>query len=227
MGQGLAMTEGWFFLLGCLILLLSTAVVLWLPFRKTAGVCVFLAILLVPVIAVVLYWHWGAAKPLLVFWQKQNDHRLAQAYLKKQKDPQAVLQQFIAMLDADPNQPQGWYLLGNIYLKQNQLFKAHLAYEKAHRFAPDRSRYLLALCQVDMSLHQQLSQSLYQELVAWVSTHSEDMSARYLLAFAEYRHHHYISARQQWEWVLNQLPPESDDAKQVLDLIAKTSSDSR
>jgi cytochrome c-type biogenesis protein CcmH len=216
------MTQHGLFFLGCFVLLLLAAVIVWLPFRKRAGISVWLAVLLVPVVAVALYWHWGAPKLLFAFWQKQQDHRLAQAYLKKQKDPQAVLKQFIALLEANPNQPKGWYLLGNIYLKQNQLSKAHTAYQKAHRFAPEEGRYLLALCQVDMSLHQQLAQPLYRELVAWVAANPQDMSARYLLGFAEFHQKRYAPARKQWEQVLSQLPPESEDAKQVLALIAKT-----
>jgi cytochrome c-type biogenesis protein CcmH len=216
------MTQHWLFSLGCFLLLLLAVLLLWLPFRRRRSIPVLLAVLAVPVVALALYWHWGSPKQLLVFWQKQQDHRLAQVYLKQQKDPQAVLKQFVAMLEADPKQPKGWYLLGNIYVKQNKLEQAQAAYRKAHHYDKVNPRYLMALCQVDMGLHQQLARPLYEELSALVQAHPDNGSARYLLAFAEFNRKNYPAARQQWERVLSQLPPESKDAKQVLALIAKT-----
>jgi cytochrome c-type biogenesis protein CcmH/NrfG len=210
------------FFLGCLLLLLLAFCLLWFPLRKRLPIRMMVAIGVIPVFALVLYSHWGASSELLAFFQKKKDHEMAQAYLAQQKDPKVILQQFIAMLEADPNQPEGWYLLGNIYAKQNELNKALSAYEKAHHYNPVKSRYLMAVCEVDMEIHQQLSKPYYEELVAWVKSNPNDISARYRLGFAEFARKRYRQARYQWKLVLNDLPVESEDTTQLLALIAKT-----
>jgi len=195
---------------------------LWLPFRKQVSLRVVLGVLLVPVLACGLYWHWGASDGLLAYWRKQDNHRQALAYLKTQKSPQAVVDHFKAVLEGQPNQPKGWFLLGNIYVKQNKLELAYAAYQKAHHYGQGNTDYLSAVCQADMALHTRLAKPLYRELVVAVQGHPKDSALRYLLAFAEFNQKNYLAARKQWEQVLQQLPLESRDAKQVLALIAKT-----
>ena len=210
------------FFSGCIFLLLMALVFLCFPFRKQINFRLFLSVLIVPVVAGLLYWHWGSSGALMAYWKKQKNDELALAYLKKQKSPESVVENFKAMLDRQPNQPKGWFLLGNIDVKQNKWQAAYQAYANANRYDKKNTDYLLALCQIEMMLHSVLSDSHYHELASAVYANPKNLSLRYMFAFAEYSRKNYVAARHEWELVLAQLPPESPDAKQVLALIAKT-----
>jgi cytochrome c-type biogenesis protein CcmH/NrfG len=207
---------------GCLFLLVLAIIFLWFPFKKRPSFNLFFSLLLLPVAACFFYWHWGSAGALMAYWQKKKNHELALSYLQKQKSPEWVVENFKIMLDKQPNQPKGWFLLGNIYVKQNKWQAAYNAYFKAHRYDSKNSDYLLALCQIDMALHTVLSDRYYKELKKAVFENPKNTSLRYMFAFAEYARKNYPAARKEWEIVLTQLPPNSADAKQVLALIAKT-----
>lgn len=209
------------FTLGSLILVSLAVLLLWLPLRGKLHFPWSLSILIVPVLALGLYWHWGAFGLLVKHWQAAHNHQLAVAYLKKQKDPQAVVDRFKTMLLAQPNQPKGWFLLGNIYAKQNKLQAAYDAYLKARQYAPDNIDYLIALCQADIAQHNVVNSVNYQALNAAVKANPTNMSLRYIYALDAYGRKDYTKARKQWEIVLAKLPPEGRDAKQVLALIAK------
>lgn len=209
------------FFLGCLLLLLLAIALVYIPLHRRVRLPVLLSVLAIPVVACLLYWHWGSSGALFAHWQKQKDHKLAMAYLKQQKSPQVIVDQFKQKLEAQPNQPKGWFLLGNIYVKQNKLKMALAAYNKARHYDSHNVDYLVAVCQADMALHQVTRSANHQALLLAVKAHPNNPSLRYMLAFDAFSRKDYHQARKQWELVLKQLPVESPDAKRVLALIGK------
>lgn len=209
------------FSIGSIVLLLLAAGVCWWPLRKRAGALKWLLIALVPLLGLGLYWHWGSPRVLFTHWQKQAEHEQALRYLRQQKSPLDVVKQLEQHLQQQPNQPRGWYLLGNIYAKQNRFKAAYVAYQKAYHYDSTTLDYLLALCQIDLTLHQVLHAQHRQLLMKAQSKWPTNLSIISLLAFDAYAQKRYQQAVQLWKQILGKLPPEGKEAKQVLEMIAK------
>jgi cytochrome c-type biogenesis protein CcmH len=209
------------FALGCLLLLLLAVLFMWWPLRRRLRLLSMLGVLVVPVLACLLYWHWGSSAALFSDWQQQENHRQAEQYLKQQKDPQVIVDRLKALLDSQPNQPRGWFLLGNVYVEQNKLPAAYEAYHKAHEYDPKNLDYILALCQADMAINRVMRAANRDALLQAAKRTPENVSVGYVLGFDAYSRGEYAQARKHWESVLQKLPADSADAKQVLLWIAK------
>ena len=218
------MTDKLLFFAGAITLLLLALLCLWLPLRRRVSGKWLVLWLVIPVLAVVLYCHWGSPKALFGYWHQQQEHKLALQYLKQQKNPLDIVSQLEQHLQQQPNQPKGWYLLGNIYVKQNKLQAAFDAYQQAYHYEA-KLEYLIALCQMDLSLHRKMSDQNRKAMQAVFKDNSNNLSVMSLLAFDAFSQKRYSHAIQLWRHILSKLPAQSKEAKQVLGMIARAQDD--
>jgi cytochrome c-type biogenesis protein CcmH len=127
-----------------------------------------------------------------------------------------------AKLKEQPNDAQGWALLGRAYAATNRVDEARDAFKQAHEHAPDDAdvaveyAQALALAAPDHRLQGE-SRALLEAVIAKDATNQR---ALWLLGISDYQSEAYTSAIARWKVLLPLLQPESDVARSVRNEIA-------
>lgn len=213
---------------GIIILLTLTAwsLLLWPVFRKSSWQIHFLTKMIFwsfPFLVIAVYVLWGNSRQLQQYelWQAQSQEIQKQVALIK--NPQDLIERMRKHLRENPQSAQGWYLLGKLYLDQNQFSPAKQALQRAHQLKPDSGEMILYLAKADfLQQGQHLSpaiEALLQSVIE--SSLSERADAFNLLAVNAYRRQHYHQAVQYWQRALSLVPPDSPDSRALLDMISQ------
>ena len=127
-----------------------------------------------------------------------------------------------AKLKQEPNDAQGWALLGRAYAATNRADEARDAFKQAHEHAPDDAdvaveyAQALALAAPDHKLQGE-SRALLEGVIA---KDAKNQRALWLLGISDYQNEDYISAIARWKVLLPLLQPDSDVARSVRNEIA-------
>jgi cytochrome c-type biogenesis protein CcmH len=206
--------------------LVVTGLLLW-PLRagKAKGQNTLLLLtvsVLVPAVTLLLYWHWGAYS------------RVSQAALVQQRlvevtgdidrtgSRQHLIDEFEHHLQEQPQSAQGWYLLGKLYLRDGRAKAAVTAFSRARELKPHDTESKLGLAQalfiVNANTLTPQAQALLQQVLAVTP---ESPAALTLLATDAYNKGLYNQAIIYFERLLPYYPPESEDGKRLLAIIAQ------
>lgn len=170
----------------------------------------------------VAYGFWGNLSALQAFKQQQYKQQQAQAILKQLPSPQILIDKLKARLTEDPSQPEGWYLLGRVYLSQTHWQQACDAFAKARQLAPYDDKmtinYAYALWQLNHQVFNDSIRKLYQQVL---KKHQDQPDALAMLAMDAFSKKAYSTAISYWESLLALLPPTSNEAKTIRKAIAK------
>jgi cytochrome c-type biogenesis protein CcmH len=127
-----------------------------------------------------------------------------------------------AKLKEQPNDAQGWALLGRAYAATNRADEARDAFKEAHEHAPDdpdvavEYAQALALAAPDHKLQGE-SRALLEGVIA---KDAKNQRALWLLGISDYQNADYASAIARWKTLLPLLQPDSDVARSVRNEIA-------
>jgi cytochrome c-type biogenesis protein CcmH len=127
-----------------------------------------------------------------------------------------------AKLKEQPNDAQGWALLGRAYAATNRADEARDAFKQAHEHAPDDAdvaveyAQALALAAPDHKLQGE-SRALLEGVIA---KDAKNQRALWLLGISDYQSEDYMSAIARWKVLLPLLQPDSDVARSVRNEIA-------
>ncbi|MDP3559869.1 MAG: hypothetical protein Q8R79_05950 [Legionellaceae bacterium] len=162
-------------------------------------------------------------------WQALQHHRhqaqkkvLAEAYLKKIKDPEIIVQRLKLWVRTHPNAHRGWYLLGRVYASRGEWSFAEQAFQQACRVAPQKTSYCMQYAQAYWEVHHDLSPDLHT-LLQKISRRSPQLPDAFaLLALEAYQHKNYVKAHHYWEQVLQRLSPDSEAYASVQEALADT-----
>jgi cytochrome c-type biogenesis protein CcmH/NrfG len=156
------------------------------------------------------------------YQQTQQLEREAKVTLKKLGSMQAVLERLKQRLAKTPNSAKGWYLLGKLYLGQQDNSAAFSAFSRAHALDNENKTYFIAYAESYFFTHDnQLSQKLVARLQALAERSPSNVAVINLLAINDYNQGRYAQAKQRWESVLPLFADESEDKKALLQMIAK------
>ena len=179
-------------------------------------------VLLIPILALVLYWHLGNSNDLFQYWRLTRQAQVVKQELTHIKSPQQVVHQLQAYLAAHPNSPQGWYLLGKLYYAQQDFKRAVPALQKAYVQAPQHLTYAVSLAEADFFYrHRRLSSAMKNLMLNVIKKDKNNVGALNLLAIDNYLRGHYRFAIQYWERLLPVFPAGSKDQQFLLSMIAK------
>ncbi len=125
-------------------------------------------------------------------------------------------------LQQQPDDAQGWALLGRAYAATNRAEESRDAFKHAHEHAPDDAdvaveyAQALALAAPDHKLQGE-SRALLEGVIA---KDAKNQRALWLLGISDYQNAEYASAIARWKVLLPLLAPDSDVARSVRNEIA-------
>lgn len=202
-------------------LLIIACVLLFVPLRQNKLVGISLSFLFC-VGAVSAYWHWGSGQQWVAFEKSKTRKQQVAKVMQDFKNPQQVIDKLKSHLVQDPNSAKGWFLLGRLYMSQNQLEQAIDAFNKSLDLQPGSLQTQLNLSQALIYANQN-EQAL--EIVNVVLSQSPKQGdALSLKAMAAYNLKDYTTAIENWRKLLPLLPANSKESRLIEQAIAKASS---
>lgn len=206
-------------LVGCMLI---TAVgIVCYPLQASKTVAFILSAIIVTV-SLFIYSRIGDYGGVQRYWQIQTESAQVKAALARVKNPQQLIVQLQQHLKQDPTSAEGWFLLGKLYIDTGQVDLANNALNRAYRLSPHNDVYVLAYVQADFFAHGRRLTPEDVALLAPILKHDpNNVNVINLFAIDAYLQHHYQTAVSYWERLLAIFPPDSDDSKAVLQMIAK------
>lgn len=207
-----------------IILLLTIIAVgfIFVPLRKHNRLLAALFLIGFPIIAISLYLKWGSSDQLMNYTLMQSHQAEINAVLSQLNTPEKVIASLRLKLKQDPSSARGWYLLGKLYLDLQKYQDAEQALVRAYKLEATNPEIMFAYAQVLFFTHQKTLTPLAKQLLnKLLIQQPNDINALNLLAIDAYLHHDYQTAIDYWEKILPQFSSESEDAKQLLSMIAK------
>jgi cytochrome c-type biogenesis protein CcmH len=179
------------------------------------------AIVLLPIVAILFYWQVGSSSTLNQYFVLQKQAAAAQAMQRSLGTTQQIIAALKQHLVEDPKSARGWYLLGRVYVTQNQMDDAVAAFAKAYQLTPNDVDVMFQYAQA-LYLVQHSLQGMPNELLQKILQHDpQNDLAINLYAVAAYQAGDYQNAIYYWEKLLPKYAPTSTDGKALLDMIAK------
>lgn len=174
-----------------------------------------------PFLVLGMYLLWGGSRQLLHFWAWQKQDQIVQQQTAH-ADPQQIIAQLQAHLQQAPDSAQGWYLLGKLYLDQQQFAEAESALKKAYDLQPQANEIIISLAKADFFNHQaHLSADMAKALSRVLESSPQSIDAINLLAVNAYRDKNYSQAVSYWQQALAFVQPGSSDSKTLLNMISQ------
>jgi len=210
---------------GLLVLLAVTVAVLatiqWRQHKKDY-LSLTAIVLLIPIVSLVLYHHWGDASGVsqrVAFLKREQQVRQE---LATAKSPMQIIAKLKKHLQQDPNSAEGWFLLGRLYSSMGDYKNARAQYAKAKQLQPQVINIQLQWIQADYFARGQVLTSANQHLLQKILLQQpNNTSATNLLAMAAYHQTEYAQAIKLWQRMLALYSPQSDNGKSIIRAIAK------
>lgn len=190
--------------------------------NKPARLVSLLLLVALPIFAIMAYQRIGDSRGLFHYWALKKEANIVKAELKKIKNPQQIINQLKAHLQAYPNSPKGWYLLGRLYLGQELYPLAYNALLKAYQLKPNDAKYQVAFAEAAFfNNKRRLKPHVKAILIDVLKKQPNNVAAINLLAINDYVEKHYQSAVNYWEKLIPMFVAGSKDSKELLNMIAK------
>jgi cytochrome c-type biogenesis protein CcmH len=172
------------------------------------------AVILVPVAAILLYREWGASHQLAESYAMSRAVTEMSAQSGNINQVDQVIRQFLNYLTSHPHDAKGWYLLGRLYFDQGNVVKAATAFKNSFENDPQNSEVMAEYAQALYLLHhQQLTNESLQLVQKVLSEDSKNVTVLNLLAMDAFLHHRYALAMTYWKRLRTQYPEGSAEFK--------------
>ena len=190
--------------------------------NRPAKITTLITLVLFCAVAAFAYYKDGDSHGLFHYWALLQEAKVVKAEIKKIKNPQQVINQLIAHLNAYPDSPKGWYLLGRLYFGAGNYAKAYSPLLKAHQLQPNNIEYTVAYAQVEFfHNNRKLSAKTAALLKHVLKKMPYNVGAINLLAINAYVEKDYQTAVNYWERLIPAFQPGSPDSQALLGMIAK------
>lgn len=182
---------------------------------KPWGVTVFVMVL-VPVISVALYGLLGAPNlPDQPFSQRQGKIAQMQSQVAKIR---AMVDGLSARLQANPNDGEGWAMLGRSLRVLGQSDRAKSAFERAMPLLPNNTQIRLEYASLlieDLPAGMPLPPKFVEIMQSVMAIDPNIPDALYFVGLAEAQAGHPEQAKVLWTKLLDHLPPDSPDIAEI------------
>ncbi|WP_296805328.1 c-type cytochrome biogenesis protein CcmI [Thiocapsa sp.] len=135
---------------------------------------------------------------------------------------EVLVQRLEERLAEDPNNVDGWLMIGRTYFTMRRPEQALDAVSKAYALAPERPDVMLAYAE---ALAANSNNSLEGEPAALIdqvlNADPDNMSARWLAGMLYYQRGQYTAAATAWQRILDEMDPASDDAADMREMITE------
>lgn len=125
-------------------------------------------------------------------------------------------------MEQDPDNVDGWVMLGRSYLAVGRPDEAATALERAYRLAPNQPEVLLSYAQAVAAAQDGVLAGHPEELVrAALAADPNNINARFLEGLVAYQGARFTEAAARWEAVLALVDPQGEDAAELREAIAE------
>jgi cytochrome c-type biogenesis protein CcmH len=210
-----------FWLIIALMTLLALTFIL-LPFFKlgTSRKLATLLLIITPVFALTYYLKFGASQPMAEKMLAEQRASQIQSEITRLGSKENIIIALQQRLQENPESAQGWYLLGRMYLMNQNYQSAMNAFDKANSLEPNKPETMLSYAEASYFYqHQTLDGKALQLLNEVLKTNPENNDAINLLAINAYQHKHYQQAIDYWKTLLAKFPADSEDENVLLTMI--------
>lgn len=136
-----------------------------------------------------------------------------------------LVEKLAQRLEQEPNNPDGWKMLGRSYMALNRFGDALKAYEKAYALNPNDSDLLLAYASTMAQINNNDFTGRPAELIAKaLELDPQNPNVLWLMGINHFQSGEYPQAVQYWEQVLAQLEPGSEEAMSVAEYLREARS---
>jgi len=171
-------------------------------FNNRGGYLLLAAALMVPLAGWFTYVEMGASKGM----QQRENMQATRALMQDAETMEQLLTDLKAHLQDNENNPEGWFILANSYMQDNQAELGLAAFEQAKHFAPMDSpqraailgQYAQALFFVDSLFTERVNAAITEALDA----NPEDVSALSLLGIQAFEAENFAAALDFWKKAL-------------------------
>lgn len=179
-------------------------------------------LIILPAAAILLYLHWGNSQSFFKWRIANQQAAQIKADMAAYGSTQNIIHALQEKLQENPDSAKGWYLLGRLYMSQQQPQQAVQAFAKANHLQPDdiqiMQNYAASLF---FANHEKLDTQSRQLLQKVMALQTDNLDAMNLYALGAYRDSDYQTAIQYWEKLLSLVPQQSDASKELLAMIAQ------
>jgi cytochrome c-type biogenesis protein CcmH len=171
-------------------------------FNTRGGYLLLAAALMIPVAAWFTYAELGASQGM-----QQRDNMMAtRAIMQNAETLEQMVTELQTHLDANEDNPEGWFILANTYMQANNLEAGLHAFDMAKTYAPEGSpqkaailgQYAQALFFVDGAFNERVNAAIAEAMKA----NPDDVSALSLLGIQAFEASNFTAAIQFWERAL-------------------------
>ncbi len=135
---------------------------------------------------------------------------------------ETMAQSLADRLAKDPNNLEGWLMLGRTYFAVNQPAKALDALERAYKLGPDQPGVMLAYAEALAANAGNALEGRPAELIrAALKIEPGNVSARWLTGMLDYQQGRFADSVKTWEGILAELDPVGEEAGQLRQMIAE------
>jgi cytochrome c-type biogenesis protein CcmH len=137
--------------------------------------------------------------------------------------PLEVLVQGLAeRMEQNPENVDGWLMLGRTYFAIGQSAKALESIERAYKLAPEQSTVLIAYAEILAATSGNRLEGRPGELIrAVLSKEPGNPSARWLEGMLAYQQGRFADAVGTWQGLLDRMDPAGEEAQQIRQMIAE------
>jgi cytochrome c-type biogenesis protein CcmH len=173
-----------------------------------------LVVVLIPLLSVGLYTRLGSADRLAEFETSAEVGRTTgQGGMPSIDQMVSTLEQKLA---ENPDQPEGWFLLGRTYLAMERLADAVEALRRANEMQPGNSQFMVTYAQaLALSREGDFSGEPLELIRRVLDAEPENAQGLFLAGVANFQQGAFEQAILFWRRVLAKQPPESEDAQMV------------
>ncbi len=180
--------------------------------------------LAVPVGAVVAYLQLGDQGIIDRMESAPGTGQVAMAGADGQKVPplDVLVQGLADRLERDPDNLDGWLMLGRTYFAIKQPAKALQALERAYRLAPQQATVIIAYAEAIATNQGNSLTGQPAELIrAALQIEPDNTSARWLDGMLAYQQKRFADAAAIWQGILAEMDPSGQEAQEVQQMIAE------
>lgn len=180
-----------------------------------------LLIILFPIIALLFYWQWGNYSLYSQWKSSQQQAALVKQTLAHLGTTENIIAALQEKLRQDPQSARGWYLLGKLYMSQQQFKNAAVALANANHLQPQQVEIMQTYAEsLFFSENEKLSSQAKTLLSNVLAQNPNNIQALNLLALGAYRAGDFQTAIKQWEKLVSYFPEGSNDQQSLLMMIA-------
>ncbi len=214
-----------FWIIAVVLLLISAAAFCWPLFAGSAKdrITGILILLTLPVAGLGLYQVIGTPEAInMPLASPQRAAQAQQPHMSGEGEMDMLLEQLNQRLAENPNNPDGWLILGRTLKTQQRYVEAEAALDKANRLLPETPMIMVELAEARLfaSGNPVITGDIRQLLEAALAIDPHQQKGLWLLGMAAAEEGDNAAAVKHWQALLDLLEPGSGSAQRVSEQIA-------